>query len=71
MNQSETIDKFDNMCNCVIILTTEYDNSRMARMTIEKQQVFKRDVVNKGSRKLMPCSDCPTCNGSGRINQDL
>lgn len=68
MPNSETIDKFDNMCNCVIILTTEYDNSRMLRMNISAQQEFKRNIVNKGSRGLLPCSDCPTCNGTGFIN---
>lgn len=64
-------DKFDNMCNCVIICTTDVDNSRMARMTIDAQQILKRNIVNNSLRKLLPCSDCPTCNGSGLINQEF
>ncbi|MBX9839501.1 MAG: hypothetical protein K2X69_14445 [Silvanigrellaceae bacterium] len=61
-------DKFDSMCPCTLIALSSSDEFRFSRMSIDSQQEWKRRVVNNGTRKLIPCSDCPMCNGSGVSN---
>lgn len=65
MNAKTEKDRFDSLCGCTLIQTTESDNLRFNRMNIDQQQVWKRNAVNNSTRSLIPCSDCPMCNGTG------
>ncbi|EMA2592472.1 hypothetical protein U2H31_003595 [Pseudomonas aeruginosa] len=67
-------DRFDCLCECVLIECTRDDERRFfgngARRDPEDYQLFKRKMVNAGRREIVSADgDCKACEGSGWIHQ--
>ena len=68
-----TRDRFDCLCECVLIECTRDDERRFfgnsVRRDPEDYQLFKRKMVNAGRRAISADGDCHVCQGSGWIHQ--
>ncbi|HEC1424242.1 TPA: hypothetical protein R1W95_001030 [Pseudomonas aeruginosa] len=67
-----TRDRFDCLCECVLIECTRDDERRFfgssVRRDPEDYQLFKRAAVNSGRRAISADGDCQVCQGSGWIH---
>lgn len=66
-----TRDRFDCLCECVLIECTRDDERRFFRGSRDPEdyQLFKRAAVNSGRRSISADGDCQACNGSGWVHQ--
>ncbi|EPQ6932512.1 hypothetical protein ACUVZD_000155 [Pseudomonas aeruginosa] len=64
-------DRFDCLCECVLIECTRDDERRFFRgnRDPEDYQLFKRAAVNSGRRAISADGDCRACQGSGWVHQ--
>ena len=65
-------DRFDCLCNCVLIELTRDDERRFFTpgRNPEDYQLFKRKMINAGRREVVSVDgDCQQCKGSGWIHQ--
>lgn len=64
VGQEQVLDKYDALCDCVLIDTTPSDQLRSPRNDGHRQDIL-RSLVNAGLRDIIPLADCPVCGGSG------
>lgn len=58
-------DRYDRMCDCVLVLLTPSDLHTLQTCNPDYEERFKRAKVNSGTRALVPDADCPVCEGTG------
>jgi hypothetical protein len=64
VGQEQGRDKYDALCNCVLIDTTPSDQLRSPRNDAHRQDIL-RSLVNAGLRDIIPLADCRVCGGGG------
>jgi hypothetical protein len=64
-------DRFDCLCDCVLIECTRSDERRFFGdfRNPDDYQAFKRAAVNYGRRAITADGDCQTCHGTGWVHQ--
>ena len=59
-------DKYDQMCDCVLISMTPTDVKHLEHSSPVFEEAWKRAKVNTGTRTLSPNAGCRICAGSGQ-----